>query len=97
MLSTTLIVLPLLSLIALSTDIIKDIKHIKLIGLITTVLNFLISLIIFILFDYSNIEYQFIQNVYNSNAFNIYLGIDGISIYFILLTTFISPIVLLSN
>lgn len=97
MLSIILIILPLLSIIILTTDITKDIYHIKLIGLITTIFNFLISLLIYILFDYSSIEYQFVQNVYNSNAFNIYLGIDGISIYFILLTTFISPIVLLSN
>jgi len=97
MLSIILIILPLLSIIILTTDITKDIYHIKLIGLISTILNFLISLLIYILFDYSSIEYQFVQNVYNSNAFNIYLGIDGISIYFILLTTFISPIVLLSN
>ena len=97
MLSTTLIIIPLLSLILLSTNVFEEIKHIKLIGLITAIVNFIVSLVIYILFDYSNIEYQFVQNIYNSNAFNIYLGIDGISLYFILLTTFITPIVLLSN
>jgi NADH-ubiquinone oxidoreductase chain 4 len=95
--STTLIIIPLITSIFLSTDIIKNINLVKYIGLFSTIINFIISLFIFVLFDYSNIEYQFTQNIFNSNAFNIYLGIDGISIYFILLTTFIGPIVLLSN
>ena len=49
---------------------------------------------IFIVFDYSNIEYQFVQEVHEFNGLNIYLGIDGISIYFVLLTTILTPIVL---
>ena len=91
-----LIIIPLIGILSIYTNFFKSLD-VRVVGLITSILNFIISLILFILFDYSNIEYQFIQNVYNSNAFNIYLGIDGISIYFILLTTFISPIVLLSN
>jgi NADH-ubiquinone oxidoreductase chain 4 len=86
-----------MTLLLLSTNIFKDLKHVKILGLTTTIVNFLVSLIMFILFDYSNIEYQFVQNIYNSSVFNIYIGVDGISIYFILLTTFITPIVLLSN
>jgi NADH-ubiquinone oxidoreductase chain 4 len=97
MISSIIIVLPLISSFILSTNIFINTKYIKIIGLATAVLNFILSLLMFMLFDYSNIEYQFVQNIYNSNAFNIYLGVDGISIYFILLTTLISPIVLLSN
>ena len=59
--------------------------------------NIIISLIIFILFDFSNIDYQLIQEIKEFNGLNIYIGIDGISIYFILLTTLIIPLVLLSN
>lgn len=74
-------------------------KIIKLIGLSTTILNLIISLIIFILFDFSSKQFQFIQvqEHYQINYFDIYLGVDGISIYFVLLTAIIIPIALISN
>jgi len=42
-------------------------------------------------------QFQYVQEHYNVQLFDIYLGVDGISIYFILLTTIIMPIALLSN
>ena len=72
-------------------------KTIKLIVLSTSILNLLISLLIFILFDYSTNQLQFVQDYHEITFFNLYLGIDGLSIYFILLTTIIIPISLLSN
>ena len=74
-------------------------RQIKYIGLITTTLNLIVSLIIFILFDFSSKQFQFIQiqEYYKINYFDVYLGIDGISIYFILLTTIIIPICIISN
>nr|YP_010944288.1 NADH dehydrogenase subunit 4 [Blastomyces dermatitidis]YP_010944535.1 NADH dehydrogenase subunit 4 [Blastomyces gilchristii]WLW42164.1 NADH dehydrogenase subunit 4 [Blastomyces dermatitidis]WMB97382.1 NADH dehydrogenase subunit 4 [Blastomyces dermatitidis]WMB97397.1 NADH dehydrogenase subunit 4 [Blastomyces dermatitidis]WMB97426.1 NADH dehydrogenase subunit 4 [Blastomyces gilchristii] len=74
-------------------------KIIKLIGLSTTIINLIISLIIFILFDFSSKQFQFIQvqEHYQINYFDIYLGVDGISIYFVLLTAIIIPIALISN
>jgi NADH-ubiquinone oxidoreductase chain 4 len=73
------------------------VKSIKLIALSTSIINFVISLIIFVFFDFSYNQFQFVQEPYNVMGFNIYLGIDGVSIYFILLTTIIIPISLLSN
>jgi len=74
-------------------------RHIKYIGLTTTIINLIVSLIIFILFDFSGKQFQFIQiqEYYKINYFDVYLGIDGISIYFVLLTTIIIPICLISN
>jgi NADH:ubiquinone oxidoreductase subunit 4 (subunit M) len=74
-------------------------NRIKYLGLITTIINLIVSLIIFILFDFSGKQFQFIQvqEYYETNYFDIYLGLDGISIYFVLLTTIIIPICLLSN
>lgn len=74
-------------------------KRIKIIGLITTIINLIVSLIIFILFDFSGKQFQFIQveEHYDINYFDIYLGLDGLSIYFVLLTTIIMPIALISN
>jgi NADH-ubiquinone oxidoreductase chain 4 len=50
-----------------------------------------------VFFDFSYNQFQFVQEPYDIMGYNIYLGIDGISIYFILLTTIIMPIALLSN
>jgi NADH-ubiquinone oxidoreductase chain 4 len=97
MLNISLLIIPLIGILIISTNILGKNYDERFIGLVTSIFNFIISLIVFMLFDYSNIEYQFVQEVYEFSGINIYLGIDGISIYFILLTTFITPIVLLSN
>jgi NADH-ubiquinone oxidoreductase chain 4 len=96
MFNILLLIIPLIGVLLISTDVLKN-TDVRIIGIVTSVINFIISLFMFIIFDYSSIEYQFVQEVYEFSGLNIYLGIDGISIYFILLTTFITPIVLLSN
>lgn len=60
-------------------------------------LNLIISLITWILYDNSNISHQLIQERYTIGHYDFYLGIDGISIYFVILTTLIVPISILSN
>ena len=75
-------------------------KHdltIKVIALSATIINLIISLLIYIIYDFSNNQYQFVQEYHQLGNFDIYLGIDGLSIYFVLLTTIIMPIALLSN
>jgi NADH-ubiquinone oxidoreductase chain 4 len=69
----------------------------KKIALIASIINLIISLVIYLLFDFSYNEFQFVQEHIDLNFYNIYLGVDGISIYFILLTTIIMPIALISN
>ena len=54
-------------------------------------------LIVFIIFDFSNNQFQFVQEYHQIGSFDFYLGLDGLSIYFVLLTTIITPIALLSN
>ena len=77
-------------------SLINDVK-IKSIALITTIVNLIISLVMFILFDFSSKQYQYIEEHYQISYYDIYLGVDGLSIYFILLTTIIMPIAILSN
>ena len=72
-------------------------NRIKIIGLVTSIVKLIISLVIFILFDFSSNQFQFVQEHYDINLFDIYLGVDGISIYFVLLTTIIIPVALISN
>ena len=77
-------------------SIINNIK-IKSIALVTTIINLIISLVMFILFDFSSKQFQFIEEHYQVSYFDVYLGVDGLSIYFILLTTIIMPVAILSN
>lgn len=72
-------------------------KRIKSVGLITSLLNLFISLVIFLFFDFSENQFQFVKEHSSISGFNFYIGVDGISIYFVLLTTIIIPISLLSN
>lgn len=70
---------------------------IKSIALSTSVCTLFVSLIMFALFDFSSNQFQFVQEYHELGLFNLYLGVDGVSIYFVLLTTIIMPISLLSN
>ena len=72
-------------------------ETVKKIALATSLLNLIISLFMFIIFDFSNINFQFVQEITEIKGLSIYIGVDGISIYFLLLTTFITPLVILSN
>jgi len=74
-----------------------DVSYYKKIAFITTILNVIVSLIIYILLDFSNNQFQFIQENLDLSFYDIYLGVDGVSIYFVLLTTIIMPIALVSN
>jgi NADH-quinone oxidoreductase subunit M len=98
MINISLIIIPIIGMLILSTDLFqKKIYNVKLLGLIITIINFFLSLFLYILFDYSNIEYQFTNDILALKGLNINIGIDGISLFFILLITFISTIVILSN
>lgn len=72
-------------------------NYIKFTALTASICNMFVSFIIFILFDFSSNNFQFVQEYHEVTDFQIYLGVDGISIYFVLLTTIITPIALLSN
>lgn len=68
----------------------------KKVALIVFIVNFIISIAIFILFDFSVHQFQFVED-FTTSFYSIYLGVDAVSIYFVLLTTFIFPIVMISN
>lgn len=102
MLLSLLLLIPLLGIFIISTSMsynltLLNVKRIKLIALITSILNIFISIIIFTLFDFSTNQFQFVQEYHKISFYDFYLGIDGLSIYFVMLTTIIMPIALLSN
>lgn len=69
----------------------------KVMALSITVVNLFISLFIWFLFDNSSKNFQFVQEQYSVGHYDFYLGLDGLSIYFVLLTTFIAPISIICN
>jgi NADH-ubiquinone oxidoreductase chain 4 len=102
MLLTLLLITPMLGIFTISTGMSYelsslDISRVKTIALSTSIINLFISLIIFILFDFSSNQFQFVQEYHEISSFDFYLGLDGLSIYFVMLTTIITPIALLSN
>jgi len=69
----------------------------KYVALFTSIVNFLISIYLWISFDQSTSNFQFIEDRKWIDGFiNYKVGIDGISILFIILTTFITPLCILS-
>jgi NADH:ubiquinone oxidoreductase subunit 4 (subunit M) len=102
MLLSSLLFVPLIGIFLISGSISYNVDKLKIIryktiALVSSIINLIISLILFILFDFSNNQFQFVQEHYDMSFFDVYLGVDGISIYFVLLTTFIMPIALLAN
>jgi len=69
----------------------------KQVALFASLVNFIISMVMWAQFDSSVSHYQFQEEFTQISFCHLHLGIDGISLYFVLLTTFITPICILSN
>ena len=69
----------------------------KYVALFISLANFILSIYLWLIFDKSSINFQFVENrEWLSGFINYKVGVDGISILFILLTTFITPICIIS-
>ena len=86
-----------LLLLTIPENSIENKIRMKRITLISMIINFLISIYIWLEFDSSTSQYQFVYEFIDLSYCHLNIGIDGISLYFVLLTTFISPIAVLSN
>ena len=97
---SSLILLPLvgsLFLLFIKDNASKNYQNTKYVALFVSFANFLISIYLWYLFDNSTSEFQFIENKQWLKGFvNYKVGIDGISILFILLTTLITPLCIIS-
>ena len=98
---TLLILIPLIgSLIILpmsEKDSLQSKIQMKQIALTTSLINFFISLFLWYEFDSSTTQFQFVSEFNQLNFCHLNFGVDGISLYFVLLTTFVTPVALLSN
>jgi NADH-ubiquinone oxidoreductase chain 4 len=86
-----------LLLLTIPENTIENKIRMKRITLISMIINFLISIYIWLEFDSNTSQYQFVYEFIDLSYCHLNIGIDGISLYFVLLTTFISPIAILSN
>ena len=95
---STLIFLPLLSsfFIFLSKDKKNNFSSIY-ISLFSSIATFLLSLFLWHSLDLNTADFQFVEEKsWINNFIKFKLGVDGISILFIVLTTFITPICIIS-
>jgi NADH-quinone oxidoreductase subunit M len=97
---SSLILLPLIGALFLLFSKDKDYQNtstMKYVALFTSFVNFLISIYLWYLFDSSTSSFQFIEDKEWLKGFiNYKVGIDGISILFIILTTFITSLCIIS-
>ena len=65
----------------------------------TSIATFFVSLFLWLNFDYSTADFQFVEKHEWVPAFNIsyHLGIDGISMFFVLLATALTPLCILAS
>ena len=74
------------------------VDNIRRVALITTVFNFLLSLWLWIGFDLAEPGFQFVEKSdWISGLVSYHLGVDGISMLFVILTTFIMPLCILAS
>ena len=94
---SSLILLPTIGALFLMFSKEKNTTTVKYVALFTSFVNFLIAIYLWILFDPSTSSFQFVEDrEWLIEFINYKVGIDGISILFIILTTFITPICILS-
>jgi len=94
-----LIILPILGILFLLFIPEHKTNLINQIAFSTSLLTFVLSLALWILFDNSCSKFQFIEHLGWMYLFNMhfFLGIDGISLFFIILSTFLVSICILNS
>lgn len=98
---TWLITLPLfgVAFLLLFTREKSSLTLVRGVALATTLVTFLVSLCLWKHFDTSSAAYQFQQNYpwFKGMGINYHVGVDGISLFMVLLTTLLMPICILAS
>ncbi|QND64004.1 NADH-quinone oxidoreductase subunit M [Mesorhizobium loti] len=73
-------------------------RNIRAIALLTTTFTFIISVFIWTGFDNSQAGFQFVEKVaWLDSGISYHMGVDGISMLFVILTTFLMPLCILAS
>jgi NADH-ubiquinone oxidoreductase chain 4 len=85
-----------LILMPLNDKSVSQQNNVKTISLIISIIGFIVSLFVWISFDIGQTGYQMVEYA-NIGFANIHIGIDGLSLFYVILTTFLTPICLLAS
>jgi NADH-quinone oxidoreductase subunit M len=73
-------------------------RNIRNVALLTTVFTFVLSLFIWAGFDYSDTGFQMVEKTeWLDSGISYHMGVDGISMLFVILTTFLMPLCILAS
>ena len=73
-------------------------RNIRAVALFTTVFTFVVSVLIWLGFDYSTPGFQMVEKVdWLGSGISYHMGVDGISMLFVILTTFLMPFCILAS
>jgi len=98
---STLLLIPIFGTITIllinSNDDIGK-RNIKNVALYTSIVNFIVSLLLWINFDKLTSSFQYVEQYYwLSENITYHVGVDGISVFLIILTTFLIPFCVLTS
>ena len=96
---STIVVLPILgALVLLSLPNLKK-SSVFAVGVSASALTFIVSMLLWIRFDNTVSGFQFVEKYdwLNFLNLNVKLGVDGISLFLVILTTFLIPVCLLAS
>jgi NADH-quinone oxidoreductase subunit M len=98
---STLLLIPIFGTITIllinSNDDIGK-RNIKTVALYTSIVNFIVSLLLWINFDKLTSSFQYVEQYYwLSENITYHVGVDGISVFLIILTTFLMPFCVLTS
>ncbi|WP_269929747.1 NADH-quinone oxidoreductase subunit M [Aminobacter sp. HY435] len=73
-------------------------RNIRNVALLTTVFTFVVSLLIWFYFDDAETGFQFVEKMaWLDSGISYHMGVDGISMLFVILTTFLMPLCILAS
>nr|YP_010137118.1 NADH dehydrogenase subunit 4 [Tylopilus plumbeoviolaceoides]QWM97157.1 NADH dehydrogenase subunit 4 [Tylopilus plumbeoviolaceoides] len=97
---TLLLIIPIIGslfILSIQENTLNSNSKLRTIAITTSLINLLISIFLWVNFDSNTTQFQFVSEFDYLTFGHLNFGIDGISLYFVLLTTFITPIAIISN
>ena len=97
---TLLLIIPIIGslfILSIQENSLNSHSKMRTIAISTSVINLLISILLWSNFDSNTAQFQFVSEFDYLTFGHLNFGVDGISLYFVLLTTFITPIAIISN
>jgi NADH-ubiquinone oxidoreductase chain 4 len=97
---TLLLITPIIGslfILSIQENTLNSNSKMRTIAITTSLINFLISIFLWLNFDSNTTQFQFVSEFDYLTFGHLNFGVDGISLYFVLLTTFITPIAIISN